>query len=171
MRHAARLTLAVAVWLLAAGGTRAQQLSPTNVFTFAPAPSDLTEVPDADDITTKLKARAELKVRPNAATELYLWVLNPTPNKDRFVVEVKGAGGALAVRTAEVTIPANTWVRVRVPKPAAPAAPATPPVVVVPPPGAAPPQPAPPPEPPPPGLLLAPVKGERKLSLRLLDKA
>jgi len=61
----------------------------TSVFTFAtsPAPSDLTEIP-RNDIDKKLDASAAIKLRPNVATELYMWVLNPTEDKDVFTIEV-----------------------------------------------------------------------------------
>jgi len=176
MRHAFRLILAAAVALLAATGTRAQQPtgrpSPTNVFTFAPAPSALKAIPRAD-IDKTLNARAAVQVRPNTATELYLWVLNPTAEEDEFTVEVRDGKDGLLART-KATIPAGMWVPVKLPKPAPPAAPAVPPPVAPPPPPGTP--PVPPPEPPPPGLELPLTKatpearGSRKLALRLLDK-
>src|SRR5262249_29998122 len=133
--------------------------------TFAPAPHTFNEVPNND--VAKLRASAELKLRPNTTTELYLWVLNPTENKDDFIVEVAGPKGSLAVRSKVISIPGDTWARVRLPKPAPPAPPATPPAAP-----AAPPAGTPPPatEPPPPGVALPLAAGEGKLTFRLLDK-
>ena len=168
MRSAFRVILAAAVVFLAASGTRAQQFSNKLVFTFAPAPlGDLTEVSDAD-LKEKVKAQAELRLRPNVATELYLWVLNPKEDREEFTVELKDAKDSFAVRT-KVSIPGNTWKRVKLPKPAAPPAPATPPVAA-PATAAAQPAPAPAPEPPPPGSKLPLTNGEGKLVFRLLDK-
>ncbi len=165
MRQAFRAVLAAAIVFLAASGTRAQQFSSTNVITFAPVPAgDLTEVPRAD-IDDKLNAKTDLRLRPNVATELYLWVLNPNEDKDEFIVELKDAKDTFSVR-AKVTIPGNTWKRVKFPKPAAPAAPAVPPAAAPAAPAA---QPSPEP-PPPPGTKLPLSGGEGKLIFRLLDK-
>ena len=171
MRHAFRLVLAVAVAILATSGSRAQQFSGTSVFTFAtaPAPSDLAEIP-RNDIDKKLDASAAIKLRPNIATELYMWVLNPNGDKgdiDVFTIEVKGANGAILSST-KATIPGNTWVRVRLPKAPAPAAPATPPPATTAPAAGT---PAAAPEPVPPGTELPVVSGDAKLTFRLLDKA
>lgn len=169
MRPAFRLILALAIAVVATAGTRAQEASGTNVFTFAPAPApgDLNEIPRAD-INKKLDARASLNLRPNTSTELYLWVLNPTADKDEYTVEMKTKNGALVSR-AKLTIPGNTWARVRLPKPAPPAVSATPPVAAP----AAPAGAAPPvaPELPPPGTALPISGGESRLVFRLLDKA
>jgi len=167
MRHVLRAFLIAPLMFWAAGGTRAQE--PLPVFGFARAPIPETQVPEADrKAKLNLTAGAELKVRPNTGTELYLWVRNPTENDDTFFVELSGANGALNVR-AKVSIPGNTWVAVPLPKAAPPAppappaaAPATPPA-----PGAAPPPPVPAPEPPPPGMEL-PLN--KKITLRLLDR-
>jgi hypothetical protein len=169
MRPLFQFLLATVLVASATSGSQAEQFSPTNVFTFAPAPSDRTEV-DKGEADSKLGAKAEIKVRPNSATELYLWVLNPTADKDDFTVEVKGSQGSPPVRT-KVTIPGNKWVRVRLPKPAPPAAPTAPPQPT--PPAATPvagQPPAPAPEPPPPGIELPLTKGEVQLTFRLLDK-
>src|SRR6478672_10123504 len=111
MRQTFRLVLALAVAIVIANGSRAQQpdkFSRTNVFTFAPAPAplDVTEIPRGD-IDSKLGAKAELKLRPNTATELYLWVLNPNdgdPKKDRdeFTIEMQAAKGGPVVRIKAV---------------------------------------------------------------------
>lgn len=179
MRQTFRLILAAAVAVLIANGSRAQQpdkFSRTNVFTFAPlpAPGDATEIPalPTEKIEDAVGATAKLSLRPNAATELYLWVKNPNTgdpakDKDEFTVEMQVAKGGPAVRT-KVVIPVQTWARVRLPKPAAPAAPAAPAP-------AAPAQPAaktPPaaPEPPPPGTELPLVTGKSILTFRLLDR-
>jgi hypothetical protein len=116
MRPAFRLILAAAIAVIITSASRAQQpekYSKRNVFVFAPQPADpaLTEIP-RDDIDTVLGAQAELRLRPNAATELYLWVLNPRdgdPAKDReeFVVEMEAARGGPVVRKS-VVIPART---------------------------------------------------------------
>ncbi len=167
MRFAFRFLLCAALACCATAGTRADEFSTTSVFTFAPAPSALTSVAK-DDPDTKLKAKAELNVRPNTATEVYLWVLNPTDDKDEFTVEVKGSKDSPSVRT-KVNIPGKTWVPVRLPKAAPPPAPVTPPPVVAP--VADPKQPPPPaPEPPPPGVELPLTKGAGQLTFRLLDK-
>ena len=115
-------------------------------------------------------AKAELNLRPNAATELYLWVLNPKegdPAKDReeFTVEMEAARGGPVART-KVVIPSKTWVRVRLLKPPAP----TPPPAAVPPPAtpAAPAAKAPA-EPPPPGAELPLTGGKTIVTFRLLD--
>ena len=81
---------------------------------------------------------------------------------------MKTKNGALVSR-AKLTIPGNTWARVRLPKPAPPAAPATPPAAAPAVPTGAAPQPAP--EPPPPGTELPISGGESRLVFRLLDKA
>jgi carboxypeptidase family protein len=176
MRSAFRLVLSALLAVAAASGTRAQQpekYSRTNVFTFAPvpAPPELTEIP-RDKIDEVLGAQAELKLRPNVSTELYLWVLNPNdgnPAKDRheFVVEMEVARGGAVVRQ-NVVIPARTWARVRLPKPPAPTPPpaAATPVVAAP---AAPAKPAA--EPPPPGVELPLAGGQSLLTFRLLDKS
>src|SRR5262245_39161375 len=175
MRRAFRLVLAAAVAVLATSSSRAQKPNPnekysrTNVFTFAPAPSKITEIPDGK--SNDLKAQAALQVRPNATTELYLWVKNPNPEQEEFTVEVAGPEDALGkaafvVRT-KVTIPGDHWKRVKLPKLPAPAAPATPAAAPAAAPAATPPPPAPEP---PPGLKLPLSKGEATLSFRLLDK-
>jgi hypothetical protein len=168
MRLPFQFLLAAVLVASATAGSHAQEkFSTTNVFTFAPAPSKYTEVAKGE-ADTKLGAKAEIKVRPNSTTELYLWVLNPTTDKNDFTVEVTGPQGSPAVRT-KVTIPDNTWVRVRLPKPAPPAAPATPPQPAPTPPAAGQP-PTPAPEPPPPGIEVPLTKGEAHLTFRLLDK-
>jgi hypothetical protein len=155
------LILAVAVAFLAVSGTRAQEFS--NVFTFAPAPAgDITELPRGD--INKLNARAELQFRPNTATEVYMWVLNPLGNDDEFTVEMRDTTDTVVARK-KVTIPVNTWKRVRLDK-VAPPAPATPPAPAPATPPAAAPQPAP--EPPPPGVELP--RATPRLTFRLLDK-
>jgi len=176
MRQIFRLVLALAVAIVIANGSRAQQpdkFSRTNVFTFAPAPApiDLTEIPRGD-IDIKLGAKAELKLRPNTATELYLWVLNPNDgdpkkDKDEFTIEMQAAKGGPVVRTKAV-IPASTWARVRLPKPPAPAAPATPAPAA---PAADGKAPAAATEPPPPGSELSLAGGQSRLTFRLLDRA
>jgi Carboxypeptidase regulatory-like domain len=164
MRSAFQFLLTASLVLCAAASSQAQ-FSTTNVFTFSTERSDLKEVAKAD-ADTKLHAKTELKVRPNAGTEVYLWVLNPTADKDDFTVEVKGLKGSPTVQT-KVSIPGNTWVRVKLPKPAppAPVEPKTPPA----PPAAVDPK-QPPAAEPPPGIELAKTKGEARLTFRLLDK-
>src|SRR5262245_659653 len=163
MRHALRVPLIVPLLLCAVGGSRAQEnFSKTTVFGFARSPSKETAVPKAQE-KDKLGLTADLKVRPNTATELYLWVLNPTENDDTFTVELSG-GGVATART-KVTIPGNTWVPVVFPKAPPPPAPAAPPTPPAPPTPGTPPVPAP--EPPPPGTELL---GDKPLTLRLLDK-
>src|SRR5262245_48441592 len=167
MKHLLRALLILPLMLCAAAGTRAQERLP--VFGFARSPIPDTQVPEAErKAKLDLTSGADLKVRPNAPTELYLWVRNPTPNEDTFTVEVTSANKALNVRQT-VTIPPNTWVPVPLPKaaPPAPPAPATPPAAAPPAPGAAPPPPVPAPETPPPGMELPLTK---KITLRLLDR-
>jgi hypothetical protein len=174
MRSAFRLILAAAMAATLASSLRAQQpdkYSRTTVFTFAPAPTDpaLTEIPERQ-IYEVTGAKAELTLRPNATSELYLWVLNPKegdPAKDReeFTVEMEAARGGPAART-KVVIPAKTWVRVRLPKPPAPAAPpaAVPPPATTPAPAAKAPA-----EEPPPGAELPLSGGKTIVTFRLLD--
>jgi hypothetical protein len=166
MRHVLRALLLVPLLLCAASNSRGQDQS---VFGFARAPSTEKAVP-ADkraSLLPDLSSGAELKVRPNAGTELYLWVRNPTENEDTFLVELTGASGAINVR-AQVTAPPNTWVPVPLPKAAPPAPPAPAAAPPAPPaPGAPAPPPAPAAEPPPPGIEL-PLN--KKLTLRLLDR-
>ena len=136
----------------------------------------MTEVPNRD-VTDVLRASTDLKLRPNSTSELYLWVLNPNagdPAKDRqeFTVEMQVARGGPTART-KVTIPAQTWVRVRLPKPAPPAAPATPAPAAPAAPATGTPDakaPANAPEPPPPGVELPLRDSSSTLTFRLLDK-
>jgi hypothetical protein len=130
------------------------------VFAFAPAPSKLTKI--RNDIENELNARGVPELRPNTATELYLWVLNPTEDEKKVIVELKSGKGSISA-TAKATIPGKTWVPVKLPK-AAP--PAVPPATAAAP--AATPAPTPPPEAPPPGIELIPEGGDTKLILRLL---
>ena len=99
MRYAFQLVLATGAIFAATAGSDAQDepnanFSKTNVFTFAPAPSKLTKIP-RDDIDKVLNASGTPTLRPNTATELYLWVLNPTEDEKKVVVELKGAKGSI----------------------------------------------------------------------------
>jgi hypothetical protein len=169
MRQAFQLILATGAIFAATVGSQAQDeananFSKTNVFTFAPIPSKLTRIP-RDDIDKVLNASGTPTLRPNTATELYLWVLNPTEDEKKVIVELKGAKGSIT-SVAKATIPGKMWVPVKLPKAAPPASAAT--VTTPPTPAAvAPPVPAPV-EPAPPGAELIPEGGETKLVLRLL---
>ena len=166
MRHLFLLILATSALFAATAGGQAQDepkadFSRTNVFTFAPAPSKLTKIP-RDEIDKILNASGAPALRPNAATELYLWVLNPTEDEKKVVVELKGSKGQI-VTTVRATIPGKMWVPVKLPKAAAPAVPPMPPPAVA--------APAPPVvavEPPPPGNELIPEAGKTNLTFRLL---
>lgn len=167
MRRAFQLVLATGAIFAATMGSRAQDepstnFSKTNVFTFAPAPSKLTKIA-RDDIDKVLNASGTPTLRPNTATELYLWVLNPSEDEKKVIVELKGAKGLIAA-TTKATIPGKMWVPIKLPKAAPPqAAPAAPPTTP-----AATPAPVAPAEPPPPGSELIPDGGETKITLRLL---
>src|SRR5580704_19642250 len=128
MRHAFQLVLATGAIFAATAGSDAQDepianFSKTNVFTFAPAPSTLTKIP-RDDIDMVLNASGTPTLRPNTATELYLWVLNPTEDEKKVIVELKGAKGSIT-SVAKATIPGKMWVPVKLPKAAPPASAAT----------------------------------------------
>jgi hypothetical protein len=169
MRNLFQLVLATGAVFAATMGSQAQDepranYSKTNVFTFAPAPSKLTKIA-RDDIDKLLNASGTPSLRPNTATELYLWVLNPTEDEKKVIVELKSEKGSIAA-TAKATIPGKMWVPVKLPKAAPPAAPPVTPVAAQAPAAAA--APAPPGEAPPPGSELIPDSGETKLTLRLL---
>jgi hypothetical protein len=171
MKYAFQLVLATGAIFAATAGSDAQDepnsnFSKTNVFTFAPAPSKLTKIP-RDDIDKVLNASGTPTLRPNTATELYLWVLNPTEDEKKVIVELKGAKGSIATAT-KATIPGKMWVPIKLPKAAPPAAPPTTPAAAPPAVPVAAPAPIAPPEPPPPGGELTPDGGETKLALRLL---
>ncbi|HEV3383190.1 MAG TPA: hypothetical protein VG097_00165, partial [Gemmata sp.] len=169
MRTIFQLILATGAVFAATLGGQAQDdpranYSNTNVFTFAPAPSKLTKI-RRDDIDKELNASGTPALRPNTATELYLWVLNPTEDEKKVIVELKSEKGSINA-TAKATIPGKMWVPVKLPKAAAPAAVLAAPSAV--PTTAAAPAPATPAEQPPPGSELIPDGGETKLLLRLL---
>ena len=164
MKPATRLLLAPALLALMAATADAQpeKFSGKAVFAFAPKPF----VNAAADPVKDFGATLDINVRPNQANEFYLFAYNPEAIEKTYVVDLKGTDPAVkvAAQSKAITIPAESWVRVRLEKPA----PAVPPVVVVPaaPPGAAPPTP----EPVPPGTQLTQPDDKFQFTLRLLQE-
>lgn len=161
MRFATRLLLAPVLLLAMAATVPAQDFSNTAVFTFAPRPGP-DEVKDAN---RDLSATENIALRPNTAAEVYLYAFNPAKVQKTYLVDVTAPPGTKLSAQAKVTIPAERWVRVRLPKPAAPAVPA--PAAPLPtPPGAN--QPVP--ESLPPGSELLVADGRFSFTLRLLNE-
>jgi len=153
-----RLFLAPVLLAGLVASATAQDFSTTTVFTFAPALG-----PDVvSDPNTDLKATPNLKLRPNKSGEFYLYAFNPSKVQKTYVVEMKGSPGSGVAAQVKVAIPGEKWARVRLPKPAPPAAPA--PVAVAP--VTTPPVPS---TPLPPGAELASSSGLFQFTLRLLN--
>lgn len=160
MRFATKLLLAHVFLLAAVATVTAQDFSTKAVFTFAPRPGpDVVKDADKD-----LNATPNIMLRPNTGAEVFLYAFNPAKVQKTYLVDLKGGPGSKLAAQVKVTIPAERWVRVRLPKPAPPPAP----VVVAPAPAPAANQPAP--EPLPPGAELVGSEGRFYFTLRLLTE-
>lgn len=169
MRLAIRYLFAPALLLpLTALAAGAEEFSDAPVFSLAPSPGPgepKKEVVDDDKGNPKdlPGASANIRVRPNTASEFALYVRNPSNDDKSFVVELSGGpGSGLQVQVQVPDVPGGKWKRVRLPK-----LKAAPPPAPVPTTGAA---PAAPPEPLPPGVALPPTSSARQFTLRLLDE-
>lgn len=120
MRLTLRLFSLIAGLLGLAAAAQAQE----SAFAFASKPHG--EVLKEEAVSDQAGFTGLLKVRPNQQAEFFLYVHNPLNAEKDYIVEFRGVGGTQTSLKTKVTIPRNSWKRVRFTKPAAPAVPPQP---------------------------------------------